>query len=437
MNIKIKSFLVSPKHFEIAIVIPTLPHRTDTLVRHIYALSKSALKPHIFLVFASNDELNSLLKSVNNFLLNIRKTCNEVSCIVLTPDYGCSFSAYVGMSYAYKLGFHVISITDDDAIPSSASFLEEIYNSAKDNSIAQPKNREYNQCMLTNHYKTVERSCVKLVGFPDPSFFKSYDDIEYTIRLEKVRGKKFYCVQSAVYTHPPAKISCLQLGDVFLSVRNAHIVLNRYPLYFAKRILSGKANEKSKKDYLCYLPILVFLEIMPAFLSVLSMIVGLKELATTFIRGLTFFMMSYRSPNEYLPQLSETYYKLKGKYDRNLKVIDFEYISSCQDVIISSKAYLKMFTKVKKLYYKNLLLINDEDFKIKKFVKSFMFIFRRINEIIGKNRNTRIVLLVPPNYPKGLLYILIVLAFVKLFIRSKIRALVIDPTGSKFIEFES
>jgi len=437
MNIKIKSFLVDPEDFEIAIVIPTLLHRRDILIRHIQALSRSALKPHIFLIFASNDEFDSLLKSVNPLLLSMRRIYNEISCIALSPDYGFSFSAYIGMYYAYKLGFRVISITDDDAIPLSTSFLEEIYNSTKDNLITQPKNYEYNQCMLTNHYKTVERNLIKLAGFPDPSFFKNYDDIEYTIRLEVVRGKKSYEIQSAVYTHPPAKISCLQLGEVFLSVRNAHIVLNRYPIYFFKRVLSEEAYEKSKKDYIYYLPIVVFLEIMPIFLSVLSMIVGLKELATTLIHGLTFFTASYRSPNKYLLQLSKTYYKLRGKYDRNLKVIDFEYIPSCQDVAISSRAYLKMFTKVKKRYYENLLLIDDENFKIKKFAKSFMLIFRRINEIMSKNPNTRIVLLIPPNYPKGLFYILIVLAFVKLFVRSEIRALVVDPTGSKFIKFGS
>jgi len=438
MDIKIKSFLVSPEHLDVAIIIPTTPNRTDMVVRHIYALSKSALKPHILLVFASNDELDTLLKGVNNFLSNIRKTYNEISCIVLTPDYGCSFSAYVGMYYAYKLGFYIISITDDDAIPLSEFFVKEIYNSTRDNVIVQPKNFEYDQCMLTNHYKTVKRSCVKLAGYPDPSFFKNYDDIEYTIRLEKVIGKKFYCVQNAIYKHPPAKINCLQIGDIFLSVRNVHIVLNRYPFYFAKRVLSGKAYAKSKKDYLCYLPIIVFLEMMPIFLSVLSMIVGLKELAITFIRGLIFFMISYKSPNKYLPRLSKTYYELKAKYDKNLKVIGFEYTPSHQDIIISSKTYLNMFTKkIKKLHYKNILLIDDEDFKIKKFVKSFMSVFRRINKVMNENPNVKIVLFIPPNYPKGLLYILTVLAFVKLFIRSKLTALIMDPTESKFIKFES
>jgi GT2 family glycosyltransferase len=438
IDIKIKSFLVNPEHLDVAIVIPTTLNRTDTVVRHIRALSKSSLKPHIFLVFASNDELDALHEYIDNFLPNMRKTYNDISCIVLTPDYGFSLSAYVGMYYVYKLGFHVISITDDDAIPLSKSFIKEIYNSAKDNLIVQPKNIEYNQCMLTNHYKTVERSCIKLAGYPDPSFFKNYDDIEYTIRLEKIIGKKFYCVQNAAYKHPPAKINCLRIGDIFLSVRNAHIVLNRYPLYFAKRVLSGKAYKKSKKDYLYYLPIIIFLEIVPIFLSVLSMIVGLKELATILIRGLIFFMISYGSPSKYLPQLSKTYYELKAKYDENLKVIDFEYTPLHQDIIISSKTYFKMFIKkIKNLYYENILLIDDEDFKITKFIKSFISIFSKIHKIIGKNSNMRIVLFIPPNYPKGLLYILTILALVKIFIRSKITALIIGPTEPKFIKIQS
>ena len=76
----------------------------------------------------------------------------------------------------------------------------------------------------------IHRRLVDRIGYPDPSFFISTDDVEYSVRARKT-GAKLFLVKSSRISHPAAHVKIYFIGNFRIACRE----LPPWKLYYETR----------------------------------------------------------------------------------------------------------------------------------------------------------------------------------------------------------
>ena len=421
----LKVNIVQPSQKRIAIVIPTIHSRLRIIEMHLENLAKieKVLKPYVLIV-VSTDKC-SLLNSIEETLKLMRRNLPklDISWIILCPDYGPATAYYIGMKFAYRMGFNSISLADDDVIPVDENFISKLAEYSQKYGVVQPYNVDAHSWLLTNHYKTIRRDIIERAGYIDPIFIKSFDDIEYHIRIELCSKGRIKNVMLR-YRHPPSKASLINLGDIYLSARNFGLLVSRHKLCIVSKIIGARRLQS--------IVVYIIAQLLPLLLALITNLVGYVELFKIFVKAqiaiIRLLMVLSKKKVITLDAVKKDlliFKTVKSLFDRNIKLVNASKFATHRMTSLPTltinhylSTYAVHVTGNAKLYIVGNRIIHP--------IKVI-----RILRKLTKQGISSIKMFIPPNYPLGIVSLVMTIMIAKFF--SKIKRVIIPDPASEHI----
>jgi GT2 family glycosyltransferase len=276
----------------VAAIIVTY-NRCDDLQKAIAAQFSQTYKPeHIFVINNnSNDHTEAYLQTIKS------NQTTEFTSYNLPINIGGAGGFHIGLKEALKLDLDRFWLIDDDGIVSNDALEKLILASNGDkktyasvatsltnpNKLCWPKCRkkaylaDLNEIEYSNFAPFlgffIHRQIIEQIGLPNPDYFISGDDYEYSLRLKKI-NEAIYWVKSSLIQHPePIRLELSIFGVKF---RHLKLLPWRHFYDTRNRIWTARKHATSLGKFLTIISILIHTLISAAVESNKIKIIGAR-----------------------------------------------------------------------------------------------------------------------------------------------------------------
>jgi GT2 family glycosyltransferase len=159
----------------------------------------------------------------------IQKVFPEINFIVLERNVGSSGSQHIALKVAMEYCYKYYCLSDNDAIPLDKDLFSsqiEYLETHNDCGAVLPYRVGRSQGEVKNaefHYFMINQRVAEKVGLPNPDYFLSFDDIDYSTRIYQADLYIFRIEKK--YYHPYTKHSSLFNPSIYFRTRSLLIFL--------------------------------------------------------------------------------------------------------------------------------------------------------------------------------------------------------------------